>query len=99
MSDVLRVLRKYRFLVPICGIVENRILNRDDLIEYTELPAIGELHATTVGTLLGHLASSIDTLSTCQLQLVGLLNARQEQLAKGNKPAAAKAENAAPATS
>lgn len=95
INDVLPVLRKTNKVFLIAGVVENRFLNRNQLIAFSQMPSLDVIRAQFAATL--HLAgnSIVNKLQAHQSNLCSLLDIHAKALGEAKKDGDSSSDSAA----
>ncbi|KAF7287160.1 mitochondrial ribosomal protein L10 [Rhynchophorus ferrugineus] len=80
IKKLLKILRKFPQLIPLAAIYENKLISKDELIYYSEIPDLQAAQALFVQTLNNVGSHLLSNLNSHQTTLVSHLQQRSKQL-------------------
>jgi large subunit ribosomal protein L10 len=92
VNDLMKILKKHHQYHLLCGIVEDRLLSRKELIEYGNLPDIQVARAQFANVLNLAASQLVQNLESHQASFVNILDAYVRENSKENVSESAKKE-------
>lgn len=84
LPELLKILKKTPKLLLLAGIAENRFMNRNELVKYSELPSLDIVRAQFAATLFSPGNSIVSKLQSHQSNLCSLLDVHAKALGESN---------------
>lgn len=75
VSSILKIIKKIPQIQLLCGIVEDRLLSRNELVDYSKMPSIDIVRSQFVNVLNMASGQLVQNLSSHQVNLVNILEA------------------------
>ncbi|XP_030765433.1 39S ribosomal protein L10, mitochondrial [Sitophilus oryzae] len=83
IKKLLKILRRFPQLILLAGIYENKLISKEELVYYSNIPNIQAAQATLVQTLNSAGTQLVSNLNSHQSTLVSHIDQRANQLQKG----------------
>lgn len=85
VSTIMKILKKIPQMMLLCGIVENRLLSKNELVEYSKMPDISIARSQIVNVLNMAAGQLVQNLESHQSNLVNILDAHVREGEKKEK--------------
>lgn len=96
VATIIKILKKFPQMHLLCGVVENRLLSKNEFVDYAKMPNIDIVRSQLVNVLNMAGSQLVQNLSSHQSNLVNVLDAHVRQNEKPTEEAVQKLEEPEP---